>query len=214
MDTKLFNSQITLGAVLPEFSQDEIKNEPMLFSCDLLAALHLGGPITRAFIGALGNYPASTIIDTRVHMLMPGWWPCIPGWHHDDVPRSRSDGQPNYNTPEYLSEHALALVGGNICPTEFAIGVCAMPEIPLGEVVYGKWHPIVENLVETGKMKKMQTPDRQIVMFDWQTFHKGAAATGSGWRWFGRASWNTNRTPLNEIRKQTQVYLPMPMAGW
>lgn len=25
--------------------------------------------------------------DIKVHMLMPGQWPCIPGWHKDFVPR-------------------------------------------------------------------------------------------------------------------------------
>lgn len=75
-----------------------VKNEPMLFSCDLDATRELGGPITRAWLDAIltdasiGPY----IIDTRVHMLMPGFWPCIPGWHHDDVPREREDGQPDY----------------------------------------------------------------------------------------------------------------------
>ena len=126
-------STMELGPALPKFSQDEIKNEPMLFNCSADAAWELGGPITRAFLESLGSHQA-VVIDTRSHMLMQGWWPCIPGWHHDDVPRSRSDGQPNYETPEYHSMHAMALINGDMCPTQFAVGVCELPEVPLGRL--------------------------------------------------------------------------------
>lgn len=27
------------------------------------------------------------VVDVKVHMLMPGQWPCIPNWHYDNVPR-------------------------------------------------------------------------------------------------------------------------------
>lgn len=27
------------------------------------------------------------IFDVKVHMLMPGQYPCIPNWHYDNVPR-------------------------------------------------------------------------------------------------------------------------------
>lgn len=27
------------------------------------------------------------LVDVKVHMLMPGEWPCIPNWHRDFVPR-------------------------------------------------------------------------------------------------------------------------------
>lgn len=31
--------------------------------------------------------PSQFIWDVKVHMLMPGQYPCIPNWHYDNVPR-------------------------------------------------------------------------------------------------------------------------------
>lgn len=119
-----FNSSFATGARMRDWDEQYVKNEPMLFSATPKFAWENGGPITRDFLALffgisladeaswvlrdskVGNY----CFDSRVHMLMPGWFPCIPGWHHDDVPRSCSDGQPNYSTPEYSSKHCLALV--------------------------------------------------------------------------------------------------------
>lgn len=208
-----FNSTITLGDALPAFSDEQIKSEPMLFNCSGVAACEMGGPITRAFLLALGGFE-NAIIDTRSHMLMPGWYPCIPGWHHDDVPRSRADGQPNYETPEYRSVHAMALVNGGICPTQFAIGECDLPAVPLGGVIYKQWHPLVERACRLGTLDRLDAPSNQIVWFDWKSFHQGVPANRGGWRWFGRASFETDRKPTNEIRRQVQVYLEFPMEGW
>lgn len=213
----VFESRASLGRYLPNFSETEIKNEPMLFSCNWESAERLGGPLTRAFLDALTtrwDNDGNVIIDSRVHMLMPGWFPCIPGWHHDDVPRTRSDGQPNYEMPDYKSEHCMALVGGDICPTEFALGVHELPDVPLGEVFYRNWHPIVDEQVKRGEMRLWRAPTNRLVFFDWESIHQGTRAVAGGWRWFIRASRNTARTPTNELRRQVQVYLESPTDGW
>lgn len=201
---------------MPSWSQDAVKDEPMLFNCDWPAAQALGGPITRGFLAALSELwdPAGVIVDSRVHMLMPGWWPCIPGWHHDDVPRTRIDGQPDYESPAYLAQHVMALAGADVCPTEFAIGRCSLPDVSVGEVYYKTWHPMVDALVRNGRMTSWLTPVDRLVLFDWQSFHQGTRSRGNGWRWFCRATRNTGRKPTNETRKQVQVYLERPMEGW
>lgn len=211
-----FNSTASLGAHLPQFTQDEIKNEPMLFACDVARAMRLGGPLTDAFVSKLSRawLLDDVIIDSRVHMLMPGWFPCIPGWHHDDVPRDRADGQPNYTNPRYHAEHAMAIVGGGICPTQFALGEHTLPEVPLGEVYYRNWHPIISAQVATGILQEWSAPSNRLVFFDWQSMHQGTRAVAGGWRWFVRASRRTGRQPANELRKQVQVYLEAPMDGW
>lgn len=213
-----FASQISLG---PTFNapDDEasVKNEPMFFNCDLDFAYAKGGPITRAFLGSLPFEVAEApdaVFDSRVHMLMPGWYPCIPGWHHDDVPRSRGDGQPNYDNPEYRSKHVLGLVNGDICPTVFALGYHELPEVPLGGKIYKSWDSLVSNLVDQGGLYLEKAPSNRLVFFDWQTMHTGVKAITNGWRWFGRVSWNTHRKPTNEIRRQVQVYLENPKEGW
>lgn len=215
-------SRIQLGKHFDDdWTTDQIKNEPMLFNCDLHGALILAGPITREFLQAFINEQElqrseyhSYVVDTRVHMLMKGWFPCIPGYHHDDVPRSGPNGQPNYTTPEYRSEHVMGLVNGHICPTEFAIG--DMPfEVPDG-IIYKQWHEDVVHYVNDGRLSAIHAPSGQLVYFNDRTWHQGTRAISDGWRWFGRISWNTHRskTVTNELRRQVQVYLENPMEGW
>ena len=145
---------------------------------------------------------------------MPNWFPCIPGFHHDDVPRDRNDGQPEYDNPSYRSNHAIALVNAEIAPTQFALGTAQFSKPKNGEVFYEVWHKEVEELLKMGKLKSFSAPNQTIVYFDDRTWHQGTPAISGGWRWFGRLSWNTKRIPTNEFRKQVQVYLTNPMQGW
>lgn len=217
-----FNSAIQVIGAMPSFTQDQIKNEPMFYNADAEYASEHGGPITKYFVERLydlfhWDVPRPMVIDTRSHMLMKGFYPCIPGWHHDDVPRSRADGQPNYNNPEYHAQHYMALVNGDICPTEFALGKCEMPDFDEGEVCYRKWHPLVDELCDSGKLQRYEASGNPIIQFDAHSFHRGTQARESGWRWFGRASMSTDRlyNTTNEIRNQVQVYIPAPdYRGW
>lgn len=198
------------------FTQNEIKNEPMLFSCDLDHARELGGPITNLILDEMPftwNHQ-DLIIDTRVHMLMPGWFPCIPGWHHDDVPRSLNNGQPNYYNPEYYSNHLACVVNAQVAPTEFALGTCSFPDIKSGEKYYQVWHKMVDEAILAGKLNRVSIKDSVITEFDWNTWHQGVRAVMNGWRFFFRATRFTQVKPKNELRKQVQVYLEFPMEGW
>lgn len=215
-----FNSEVKkISSFRKNWTQDEIKNEPMLFNCSFDFAYDSGGPITREFLYRLYDrawYDCSGhdwIIDSRVHMLMPGWYPCIPGMHHDDIPRSTANGQPNYVNPEYRAEHVLGLVNGDIAPTQFAVGEIEL-EIPTEGIIYKQWHPKVMQAIADGTMKSYSAESGVILQFDSESFHQGTMAVAGGWRWFIRVSRNTHRKPTNEIRKQVQVYLEYPMEGW
>lgn len=221
MEKIVIDSRVSLGnKVYVEFTQDQIKNEPMLFSCDLNHAIKLGGALTKAFLDNLDKEflaDPTFIIDSRVHMLMPGWWPCIPGYHHDDVLRTRDDGQPFYERIRdigyALSRHAMIIIGDS-SRTQFALGQEEFPIIPKGGIVYKEWHPLVERMVGDGRLiSYMAEPDR-VIYFDWQTWHQGTVATKNGWRFFARVTINTTRKPSNELRRQVQVYLERPMEGW
>lgn len=230
-DLHVFDSQIKTGGSFSrphQFSNEEIKNEPMLFNCNLHSAIRLGGPITRAFLYALmaetdnpfeiikykdWQITDEWVIDSRVHMLMPGWYPCIPGFHHDDVPRERADGQPEYDNPSYRSKHVMGMVGG--CSyTQFAIGEANFPRIPENEVCYKVWHPIVEKYLEHGKLESVMAENGKLIFFDDRTWHQGTKSVENGWRFFIRVSTKTKRVPTNELRHQVQVYLENPMEGW
>jgi hypothetical protein len=212
------DSEVTLGGKLHRsFSEAEVKNEPMLFNCDREHASRLGGPLTRAFLEFLPEswlHAHDFVVDSRVHMLMPGWFPAIPGYHHDDVPRSTVDGQPNYLAPEYRSQHVMMLVNAAVCPTEFAVGSMDFELPEIGELVYKRWHPQVEIAVAQGRLHLERVPDRTLAYFNDRTWHQATPAVSNGWRWFVRASRSTGRKPTNELRRQVQVYLANPMEGW
>lgn len=202
------------GSFQHDYPTDVVKNEPMFFNCNFEFAYKHGGEITRNFLLDLPNDWVYTnpVIDTRVHMLMKGWWPCIPGYHHDDVPRSTATGQPNYKNPEYFSEHLIGLVNAEICPTRIVNHVLSLSEPDENIRQYEQWHKELEIInpntydAESGK----------YIQFDCNSFHTGTQAVGNGWRWFARLSRNTDRqkTITNEIRRQVQVYMENPIAGW
>ncbi len=211
---------------IPEFGQNTVKNKPMLFNCDMGHAMQLGGPITHAFLSRIPMdwHEEPLVIDTRVHMLMPGWFPCIPGWHHDDVPRTLPGNQPNYGPGQDRSMHIVGLVNGDVCPTEFAVGDCEFNEpTPYGGPLYEQWHREVEERLKTGHLAKQRMLGNNVWMFDDRTWHQGSRALSAGWRWFGRVSRYFDKdggciarrnARTNEVRRQVQVYLENPFKGW
>jgi hypothetical protein len=209
-----FDSGFSVEAKLPRFLEQDVKNEPMIFSGDYEFSMTHGGPITRAFLSRLPN--RYCLIDSRTHMLMPGWYPCIPGWHLDDVPRTRPDGQPDHLHPAYKAYNIMAIVG-DASVTEFITGQLALEDIGFYEgAVYGKWNAeINRRLAEPGcTIALTKVPESTMVTMPFGSFHRGSPATKNGWRFFIRANFNTARKASNEIRNQVQVYLPVPEAGW
>lgn len=220
-----FVSTIKPVGVLPDFHQDIVKNEPMFFSADLSFAIDNGGPITRAFLEALPDdfrINDTAYIDSRVHMLMPGWFPCIPGWHHDDVPRNGPNGQPNYVDPPYRTRHVMALVNAGVAPTEFLEGTVTVPDpdYESASAIYKQWDDAIEDSLKWRGNElrpgydRTRAQDRVMYEFDCDTFHRGTAAVTTGWRWFGRVSIGRQRNAPSEIRRQVQVYMPTINAGW
>ena len=221
---KFFSGVAVVGNFQGNWPQETIKNEPMFFNASLDFAIEHGGPITRDFISSLPSGWNEAVLDSRVHMLMPGWYPAIPGYHHDDIPRPIipvgqhfvTAGQPDYDNPRYYTEHIMGLANGDICPTVFALGHCTMPAVSEGGLIYRQWHLEVEKLLTAKVMQHWECPSGKFVYFDWQTFHSGSKAKTNGWRWFCRITRNSERckTITNEIRQQVQVYLEFPMEGW
>lgn len=207
-----------VGSMPTDFDVSVLKTEPQFFSVDLDFARQMGGEITRTFLAALPEdwQTSDLVIDSRVHMLMPGWFPCIPGWHLDDVPRPiDKDGQVNEVQSASGSEHICAIIG-DCSRTEFALGECQLEEPESGKIVFGEWHKDLEEILkrEDSPLTRLSIEEGKLYQFDWQTWHRGTPATKSGWRWFIRVTRNTHREVVNEIRTQTQVYLPMEGVSW
>lgn len=57
--------------------------------------------------------------DVKVHMLMPGQYPCVPNWHFDNIPRGE-DGKQDYNKVQLDKPMYLWLSGAPF--TEFKFG--------------------------------------------------------------------------------------------
>lgn len=215
------------------YNETQIKNEPMLFNCDFDHAIKLGGELTKKVLQPFLDERIAgyldlnkCVIDTRVHMLMPGWYPCIPGWHHDDVPRTREDGQPNYHDLK-RSLHYILLLNASVAPTEFALSEVFGDPIKLyipekGRVIYSEWDRTVDELIKINKLKVRKLEDKRWVMMDDRTFHRGVPAVKNGWRYFIRLSAyfedgkqiERGNPRTNEIRRNAQVYMSALNAGW
>lgn len=89
--------------------------EPSLFSMSVDMALESCGGLTRRILHhmpwecddykeaeAAGLQP---VIDVRIHRLMPGMYPAIPGWHCDRVPRANYHSQPDFREVHPLAHH-------------------------------------------------------------------------------------------------------------
>lgn len=82
-----------IGNSIPEPSQELIEASLNLRQASLEDAARYGGAITREALGAMNlrGDRKYVIVDTKIHLLMPGWVPAIPGWHTDGVPRGEEN---------------------------------------------------------------------------------------------------------------------------
>lgn len=146
-------------------------------------------------------------------MLMEGMLPAIGGIHADLIQRSREDKQPNYGDNGNTAKHAMMLVG-DCSITKFYLGESVFDEVPLGQKVYKVYDGQIRDLSKAGKLREFVIPTRTIVYFDCFSWHEAQIATKAGWRFFIRATINSNRQPTNEIRRQTQVYVESFRESW
>ncbi len=200
------------------YSKDDIKNEPMVFSASAAFAYRMGGQITQHIIESIEEEGAelpdeNLVIDTRVHMLKPGWFPSIPGWHCDAIPRNRKK-IPDLNHPAVDSiKHYLCILDFETNSlTEFLHEQPkGLPETVEGENLWG----VHSRLIKERGLLSYQVKNGGIYQFGAREYHNTTPATGHGFRLFFRASENTlTRGPLNEARRQVQTYLPYEDLGW
>lgn len=199
-------------------SQTLIIAEPLLYSASLEFAACYGGPLTRAVLRKLPNWDPPNgfhwVVDTRTHMLMPGQYPAIPGWHCDGVPRGNYTAQPDLNQLRDDVWHVVAHVSTHpegVSNTQF---ITEPYEIDCDESRV--WASVHEHLKRTDVelSGSVLTPgDGAITRFKMPTLHRATPAKHRGWRWWFRASMYYNR-PVNQIRNHVQVYTVGDGAGW
>jgi hypothetical protein len=210
----IFESNIKrLGLYMNKFSQNEIKNEVMFYRSSYSFVKKNCGPIMKDFLSKVPKkFLKNCLIDSRSHMLMEGFWPCIPGWHHDDVPRTLPSGQPNYRHVANKARFITALVNSSICPTEFLVGKMILPDIKTK--IYNKWDPIINKQIKNKTVESVKSTSDELIYFDNNTMHQCTRATSFGWRWFVRLTINSTLKPENEMRPQVQIYLNDYTIGW
>ena len=167
-----------LGRTVAE--DTEIEQEPQMFGATLGFADQHAGPLTRLFLNALdaNGIDRGVIIDSRSHMLMPGFYPCIPGWHLDELARGE-DGQPVIDDigSEGSPVHILCLLG-SVSPTQFVTDRVVLPRLPeVGRTLYGTWSPIITRGVSDGQIQTRSARPGEVIRFRNSDFHQGVPAS-------------------------------------
>ena len=201
---------------LPE-DEKFIKEFPSLYRSDIDFAMNLcKNDESLGFFEEISKISSEfkyCSIDTRISMLMPGWFPCIPGWHCDDF--YRPNGQPAISRCEAESpmEHYLFQLG-NCCHTAFIDEIIDLPsenDLDLSETsLYGHYAKMIDRINPRVIFANTNT----LIKFSQTTLHRGSFATVRGWRLFCRITYSNSRLPKNEERRQSQVYIPSIDAGW
>jgi hypothetical protein len=224
----LFNrNPIKFGKSIEQPSTNEIKSTPSLWNASLEDALKYGGDLTRESIGALNlKFDRKYIIvDTKIHMLMPNFYPSIPGWHTDGVPRGEEldpsiKGDPNIYAQEKMSDTRFhLLVTGFGCTTQFLKQNNIDLDVPNKPST--KLYKMIDKQVKDGinevKFENYSVPSCTAIEFDWWTLHTGVRATQHEWRFLIRVTETDHMPPQTNlrdiIRTQQQVYVPENF-GW
>lgn len=167
------------------------------------------GPLNRLVDIALASLLprwSQVSIDTRLSMLMPGMYPCIPGWHCDDFYRP-AGGQPDLvGAPDI--EHIMVILG-NCSRTRFVSESIELPK-PEGDLVYAD----IDRWVNVLAPKTLCVSSGEFWKFSQISLHRGEPSTEVGWRYFMRLTGSNHWQPLNQRRTQTQVYVVPPFIGW
>lgn len=157
-------------------------------------------------------------IDSRISMLMPGWYPCIPGWHCDDFYRPTWEQPDLENVLEKAPAQHFMVAVGETSFTEYISDPLNAPTFKIGELYNGtkveKLYSAYDQHINSLRPKTFQVENGEVLEFGPTDFHRGMPAGKRGWRIFIRATFSNHREPKNEIRPNSQVYLPNSEFGW
>jgi hypothetical protein len=223
----LFNrNPLIYGRSIEQPSVEVLKNTPQLWNASLDDALRYGGDLTKAAIGAMDlKFDRKYIVvDTKIHMLMPGFYPAIPNWHTDGVPRGvelrpEAKDWPNIHAQESMTPSRYhLLVTGDGCLTQFAT-TPIMLNTQLGSPTYNLYEDLNDQLKYADDEEKgvISAPSCQVLTWDWWQLHRGIQATKHEWRYLIRVTETDHMSPQTDLRQilrtQIQVYVPESF-GW
>ena len=203
---------------------EAIEATPVLRRPSLETAVQFGGPVVRRLLEQvpLRGDRSYVTVDTKVTLLMPGWYPAIPGWHTDGVPRGTDlspdgKGAPRLDEQVDMGEgpryHVISV--GLDSPTEFIDQTFDLEmEHYDSTQLYAELTRKVETLVQNGDLSTVAVSDRWV-SWDWWNVHRAIPATATGWRLLIRVTESDQLKPRTAdfIRAQSQVYVPVEF-GW
>lgn len=230
-EQRVFNrNALTIGRAIDDPSDDEIKATPSLWNASYDDAARFGGELTRVALGQLdlvGDRKHVTV-DSKVHMLMYGMYPAIPGWHTDGVPRE-DNGRPSGGTAKMWlqdgldAEHAPRyhlLVTGSHCSTEFLNDEFAFDGD--GPNLYRDMTLAVNSYLlgvskAGGERPVIAAPASTWVHWDWWNIHRAIPAKKAGWRLLIRVTESDFMEPQADVRQVIRLHNPVYLTetyGW
>ncbi|ANA86572.1 hypothetical protein PBI_CLUBL_74 [Gordonia phage ClubL] len=222
MSTYMFNSDAYRETDARDvyISDDQIEGTPNLRRAGLSDAILFGGPAVRDLLerSPIVGDREYVFVDTKVTMLMPGWYPAIPGWHTDGVPRGEKGDPSDYGNPSLpkqltqRSPRFHTIVAGVPCLTEFLLGYYEL-EIEHDEdsKMYGEMTNLVSKMAYHGRVPQPQVWSS----WDWWQIHRATESRHRGWRLLIRITESDLVRPSTRdfIRTQNQVYVPLD-SSW
>ena len=163
--------------------------------------------------------PYNYDIDVKIHMLMPGQYPCIPNWHCDNVPRNEMKAL-EYSKVNVDPLDDMFIWISNGPHTEFLA-----EDIPVKNMELPKDHGDLSKYmselkgIEKGSDKQIfrSLPEQQWARFNQLAPHRGVASTHHQWRIFVRATPShiyPQRSIVSKVRRHSQVYLNAEEFTW
>lgn len=211
-----------------DIDADAIQSAVSLRQASLENAILFGGEAIRELLVAapIEQSRPHIFVDTRVSYLMKGWYPSIPGWHTDGVPRGEtgnplSKGNPNLELQVFHSLDSFdetpiyhSITVGLDSPVEFLQN----PERIFldnhdNDSLYEELSKKIEYAREQFDIPTI-TPHGAWTTWDWWNIHRAQPAKSSGWRLLIRVT-ESRYPPRTKdfIRSQNQVYVPETF-GW
>ena len=179
-----------------------------------------GAELIPELAGLLNSCPVKDLdayeFDVKIHMLMPGQYPCVPNWHCDNVPRD-VNRKLAYNEAKLREEPPMLLWVSNGPHTEFLARPAYMARAPKD---HGEVADFVNSLKESVGDDIAVTrflPAQQWVSFSSTAPHRGRASDQHQWRVFVRATHKSVlpvRPKVHLLRRHCQVYLDSAKFSW
>jgi hypothetical protein len=140
---------------------------------------------------------------------MHGFYPSIPGWHCDDIPRGTKYAQPDLDKRNGGVIHFCCLISDHpeVSNTEY-INEQLQIDVDPANV----WSSVDRLINSHGARCVEVAKPGEIIRFTQSTLHRATPCKVPGWRLFFRLS-ITHRKPVNVLRNQVQVYVP-ENTGW